>query len=96
MKSKEKLSSMKSMRFDGIYTAKEAEVGHGGGCVHIYIYTWLYGFIMMFVFFQFLWGGCSGIDRSSKILCRVWQKVIMRVGRRVLHGSFTKEHPLNY
>ena len=39
MKSKEKLSSMKSVRFDGIYTGKEAEVGHGGGgCVHIYIY----------------------------------------------------------
>ena len=57
MKSKEKLSSMKSMRFDGIYTAKEAEVGHGGGCVHIYIYTWLYGFIMMFVFFSISMGG---------------------------------------
>ena len=31
MKSKEKLSSMKSVRFDGIYNGKEAEVGHGGG-----------------------------------------------------------------
>ena len=39
MKSKEKLSSMKSVRFDGIYTGKEAEVGHGGGCVSIYIYV---------------------------------------------------------
>ena len=37
MKSKEKLSSMRSVRFDGIYTGKEAEVGHGGG-VSIYIY----------------------------------------------------------
>ena len=37
MKSKEKLSSMKSMRFDGIYNGKEAEEGHGG-CVHIYVY----------------------------------------------------------
>ena len=41
MKSKEKLSSMESMRFDGIYNGKEAEVGHGGGRVHIYIYTYL-------------------------------------------------------
>ena len=39
MESKEKLSSMKSVRFDGIYTGKEAEVCHGGGCVHIYAYT---------------------------------------------------------
>ena len=38
MKSKENLSSMKGVRFDGIYNGKEAEVGHGGGCVHIYIY----------------------------------------------------------
>ena len=37
MKSKEKLSSMKSVRFDGIYTGKEAEVGHGGVCPYIYI-----------------------------------------------------------
>ena len=41
MKSKEKLSSMKSVRFDGIYTGKEAEVGHGGGGVHIYIYVYI-------------------------------------------------------
>ena len=40
MKSKEKLSSMKSVRFDGIYTGKEAEVGGGG--VHIYIYSHRY------------------------------------------------------
>ena len=40
MKSKEKLSSMKSVRFDGIYNGKEAEVGHGGG-VSIYIYIYL-------------------------------------------------------
>ena len=39
MKSKEKLSSMKSVRFDGIYTGKEAEVGHGGVCPYIYIYV---------------------------------------------------------
>ena len=40
MKSKEKLSSMKSVRFDGIYNGKEAEVGHGGGgCPYIYIYV---------------------------------------------------------
>ena len=39
MKSKEKLSSMKSVRFDGIYTGKEAEVGHGGVCPYIYIRT---------------------------------------------------------
>ena len=39
MKSKEKLSSMKSVRFDGIYNRKEAEVGQGGGgCPYIYIY----------------------------------------------------------
>ena len=37
MKSKEKLSSMKFVRFEGIYNGKEAEVGHGGG-VSIYIY----------------------------------------------------------
>ena len=36
MKSKEKLSSMKSMRFDGIYNGKEAEVGHWGGGVSIF------------------------------------------------------------
>ena len=41
VKSKEKSSSMKSVRFDGIYNGKEAEVGHGGG-VHIYIYTYIY------------------------------------------------------
>ena len=34
MKSKEKLSSMNSVRFDGIYNGKEAEVGHD---IHIYI-----------------------------------------------------------
>ena len=34
----EKLSPMKSMRFDGIYNEKEAEVGHGGVCPYIYIY----------------------------------------------------------
>ena len=40
MKSKEKLSSMKSVRFDSIYNGKEAEVGHGGaGCPYIYIYV---------------------------------------------------------
>ena len=38
MKSKEKLSSMKSVHFDGVYNGKEAEVGHGG-CVSIYIYV---------------------------------------------------------
>ena len=38
MKSKEKLSSMKSVRFDGIYSGKEAEVGHGG-CPYIYIHS---------------------------------------------------------
>ena len=38
MKSKEKLSSMKFVRFEGIYNGKEAEVGHGGGCPYIYIY----------------------------------------------------------
>ena len=44
MKTKEKLSSMKSVRFDGIYTGKEAEVGHGGGggCPYIYIYIYVY------------------------------------------------------
>ena len=41
MKSKEKLSSMKSVRFDGIYNEKEAAVGHGGVCVSIYIYTYV-------------------------------------------------------
>ena len=42
MKSKEKLSSMTSVRFDGIYTGKEAEVGHGGGlCPYIYIYAYM-------------------------------------------------------
>ena len=36
MKSKEKFSSRKSMRFDGIYNGKEAEVGRGGGqYIHI-------------------------------------------------------------
>ena len=30
---------MKSMRFDGIYNEKEAEVGHGGVCPYIYIYV---------------------------------------------------------
>ena len=46
MKSKEKLSSMKSVRFDGIYTGKEAEVGHGGGgCPYIYIYIYIYVYI---------------------------------------------------
>ena len=31
---------MKSVRFDGIYNRKEAEVGHGGGVsIYIYIYT---------------------------------------------------------
>ena len=40
MKSKEKLSSMKSVRFDGIYNGKEAEVGHLG-CVSIYIYMYM-------------------------------------------------------
>ena len=43
MKSKEKLSSMKSMRFDGIYNGKEAEVVMGGGGVSIYIYIYIYG-----------------------------------------------------
>ena len=34
---------MKSVRFDGIYTGKEAEVGHGGGlCPYIYIYICLH------------------------------------------------------
>ena len=38
MKSKEKLSSMRSVRFDGIYTGK-----HGGGvCPYIYIILGLY------------------------------------------------------
>ena len=32
---------MKSVRFDGIYNGKEAEVGHGV-CVHIYIYACTY------------------------------------------------------
>ena len=41
MKSKEKLSSMTSVRFDGIYNGKEAEVGHGG-CVCLYIYMCMY------------------------------------------------------
>ena len=42
MKSKEKLSSMKSMRFDGIYNGKEAEVGQGGGgCPYIYMYIYI-------------------------------------------------------
>ena len=45
MKSKEKLSSMKSVRFDGIYTGKEAEVGHGGVCPYIYIYTYTYKYV---------------------------------------------------
>ena len=43
MKTKEKLSSMKSVRFDGIYSGKEAEVGQGRGCVHIYIYMDILG-----------------------------------------------------
>ena len=44
MKSKEKLSSMKSVRFDGIYNRKEAEVGQGGGGgVPIYIYIYIVG-----------------------------------------------------
>ena len=46
MKSKEKLSSMKSVRFDGIYNGKEAEVGHLG-CVSIYIYMY-----MLFILIQ--------------------------------------------
>ena len=47
MKSKEKLSSMKSVRFDGIYNGKEAEVGHGGVSIYIYIYL-LYIYIYSF------------------------------------------------
>ena len=49
MKSKEKLSSMKSVRFDGIYNEKEAAVGHGGGCVHIYIYIHMYIYIYTYI-----------------------------------------------
>ena len=51
VKSKEKSSSMKSVRFDGIYNGKEAEVGHGGGgvSIYIYIYTYIYTHIYMCV-----------------------------------------------
>ena len=38
MKSKEKLSAMKRIRFDGIYSVKEAEVGHGEVGPDIYVY----------------------------------------------------------
>ena len=54
MKSKEKLSSMKSVRFDGIYTGKEAEVGRGGG-VHIYIYSHRYVYLCLYgVYIRYL------------------------------------------
>ena len=49
MKSKEKLSSMKSVRFDGIYNEKEAAVGHGGVCVSIYIYIHMYVYIYTYI-----------------------------------------------
>ena len=50
MKSKEKLSSMTSVRFDGIYNGKEAEVGHGGCvCLYIYIYVYVCMYICMYV-----------------------------------------------
>ena len=50
VKSKEKSSSMKSVRFDGIYNGKEAEVGHGGGgCPYIYIYIHIYIYIYICV-----------------------------------------------
>ena len=42
MKSKEKLSSMKFVRFEGIYNGKEAEVGHGGVSIYVYIYIYIY------------------------------------------------------
>ena len=49
MKNKEKLSSMKGVRFDGIYNGKEAEVGHGGaGGVHIYIYP-IHIYVCMYI-----------------------------------------------
>ena len=50
VKSKEKSSSMKSVRFDGIYNGKEAEVGHGGGGVSIYIYTHIYIHIYIYIY----------------------------------------------
>ena len=51
MKTKEKLSTMKSVRFDGIYTGKEAEVGRGGGGgVHMYIYIYIFTSICISVF----------------------------------------------
>ena len=55
MKSKEKISSMKRMRFDGIYNGKEAEVGHGGGCPYRYIYIYvctynIYIYIDLFIY----------------------------------------------
>ena len=49
MKSKEKLSSMKSVRFDGIYNGKEAEVGHGG-CVCLYIYICVCMYVCMYIY----------------------------------------------
>ena len=50
MKSKEKLSSMKSVRFDGIYNEKEAAVGHGGVCVSIYIYIYICMYIYIYIY----------------------------------------------
>ena len=49
MKSKEKLSSMTSVRFDGIYNGKEAEVGHGG-CVCLYIYICVCMYVCMYIY----------------------------------------------
>ena len=50
MKSKENLSSMKSMRSDVVYNGKEAEVGHGGVCVHIYMPRCLCGCVYIYVY----------------------------------------------
>ena len=66
MKSTEKLSSMKSVRFDGIDNGKEAEVGHGG--VSIYIYIYLCGYVMyVHVYMR--------TRKSSRVVCFLHEHV---------------------
>ena len=68
MKSKEKLSSMKSVRFDGIYNGKEAEVGHGGVSIYIYIYIYLCGYVMyVHVYMR--------TRKSSRVVCFLHEHV---------------------
>ena len=42
-------SAMKSVRFDGIYSGKEAEVGHGGVSIYIYIFIQLMLCIYLYI-----------------------------------------------